>query len=91
MRRAARTDNNATDIVKALRAIGIHVEHLRKPVDILCSHRNVWHVIEIKNTEGKNTLTADQVKFIAESQGPVHVVRTPDEAIRAVLGDELLK
>ena len=87
MRRAAKVDANQQAIVDALRACAIHVEVLGKPVDLLASHRGIWHVLECKNEEGKNMLTADQVKFIARSQGPVHIVRTPDEAVRAVLGD----
>ena len=91
MRRAAKVDATQDAIVEALRRIGVHVEIIGKPVDLLASHRNVWHVIEVKNKDGKNTLTTDQVKFIGRSQGPVHIVRTPEEAIAAVLGREVMR
>lgn len=91
MRRAARTDHTQDAIVEALRRCGVHVECIGKPVDLLCSHRGAWSVLEVKNAEGKNLLTKDQVEFIARSQGPVHVVRTPEEALRAVLGEEVMR
>lgn len=91
MRRAAKIDATQTAIVEALRGCGVHVECIGKPVDLLVSWRNVWSVIEVKNAEGKNQLTADQVRFIERSQGPVHIVRTPDEALRAVLGEEVMR
>jgi hypothetical protein len=90
VRRAARTDSNHQAIVDALRGVGVHVESIGKPVDLLCSYRDSWFVVEIKNAEGKNQLTKEQVEFIGRSQGPVHIVRTPDEAIAAVLGKEVM-
>jgi hypothetical protein len=91
LRRAAKIDATQTAIVERLRACGVHVECIGKPVDLLCSHKRVWFVLEVKNEDGKNQLTADQVRFIARSQGDVHIVRTPEEALRAVLGEDLLK
>jgi hypothetical protein len=91
MRRAAKVDSTQQGIVEALRRVGVHVEVIGKPVDLLASHRGTWHVLEVKNEEGKNRLTADQVRFIERSQGPIHVVRTPEEAIRAVLGAEVMR
>lgn len=90
MRRAAKVDGTQGAIVEALRRIGVHVEIVGKPVDLLCSHKGLWFVVEVKNAQGKNQLTKDQVEFIARSQGPVHIVRTPDEAVRAVLGEEVM-
>ncbi len=90
MRRAAKVDANQQAIVDRLRACGVHVEIVGKPVDLLCSHRNIWHIVEVKNEEGKNQLTADQVKFIARSQAPIHIVRSPEEAVRAILGAEVM-
>jgi hypothetical protein len=90
VRRAAKVDANQQAVVDRLRAIGVHVESVGKPVDLLCSHRGVWFVVEVKNAEGKNALTKDQVEFIGRSQGPVHIVRTPDEAVAAVLGKAVM-
>ena len=64
------------------------MECIGKPVDLLCSHKGVWHVVEVKNEAGKNRLTADQVRFIERSQAEIHIVRTPDDALRAILGPE---
>jgi hypothetical protein len=93
MRRAAKIDATQTAIVEALRRCGVHVECIGKPVDLLASHRGVWHVLEVKSAKNVHNhagegLTADQVKFIERSQAEVHIVRTPMEALRAVLGPE---
>jgi hypothetical protein len=85
---AAKVDANKPDIVKALERCGVRVYDLKKPVDLLCSHRGVWFVIEVKNPDGRDRMTQEQAKFIAESQAEVHIVRTPMEALRAVLGPE---
>jgi len=96
VRRAAKIDGTQTAIVDALRRCGVHVECIGKPVDLLCSWRGSWFVVEVKSPRptsegGAHGLTKDQVEFIGRSNGPVHIVRTPDEAIRAVLGAEVMK
>lgn len=90
-RHAARIDGNKRAIVQALERCGVRVYDLKDPVDLLCSHRNVWFVLEVKNPDGKDRITTAQAKFIAESQAEVHIVRTPDEAVRAVLGEDVMK
>lgn len=89
MRRAAKTDHTQAAIVDALRKIGVSVEYIKKPVDLLVCHWGVTSLMEIKNRDGKDRLTKDQVEFIARWPGVVHVVYTPEEAIRALLGDVL--
>jgi hypothetical protein len=88
MRRAAKIDSNHTEIVRALRKLGIAVYNIKKPVDLLVCYQGVTSVMEIKGTDGR--LTKDQVEFIAEWPGVIHVVRNVDEAIRALLGDKVL-
>lgn len=93
MRRAARVDANQQAIVDRLRSIGVHVEPIGKPVDLLCSWRNQWFIVEVKSKRptsegGSHGLTKDQVEFIARSQGPIHVVQSPDEAVHAILGKQ---
>lgn len=91
MRRAAKVDANQVAIVKALRLCGISVEVIGKPVDLLVCHRKVTSLMEIKNIDGGNRLTKDQVEFIARWPGTIHVVRTEQEAVAAVLGVEVMK
>lgn len=90
MRRAARIDDNQSAIVKALRSAGVTVEVIKKPVDLLIHYRGATAVMEVKNPDGRDQLTADQVQFIARWPGPVHVVRSVREALEAVLGKEVL-
>lgn len=89
MRRLHRSDHTQEAIVDALRRLGVEVECIGRPVDLLCGHKGVWFVLECKSDGGR--FTKDQAEFLARAQGPVHVVKTPDEAIRAVLGEEVLR
>ena len=84
MRNAARTDANHDLICQALRSIGVTVEYLKLPLDLLICHRGETMLMEIKTETGR--LTKDQVAFIARWPGKVHVVRNEREAIEAVLG-----
>lgn len=83
-------DANQQAIVDALRACSVKVYVLGKPLDLLVCCRGVTSLVEIKNPDGKDEFTADQVKFIEEWPGTIHVVRTPEEAVRAVLGEEVM-
>lgn len=89
MRNAAKTDSNQADIVKALRDIGVSVEYIKKPVDLLVCHKGETALMEVKNPDGADRLTKDQVEFIARWPGKLHVVRSPEEAVKAVLGDSV--
>lgn len=91
MRRAAKVDDNQEEIVKALRKIGVSVEIIGKPVDLLLWHRGHYSLMEIKNLEGRDRLTEDQLKFIARWPGKIHIVHTPEQAIAEVLGKELMR
>jgi len=89
MRHAARTDANHEAVCKALRAIGVSVEYLKLPLDLLICHRGQTALMEIKTEGGR--LTKDQVAFIARWPGTIHIVRNEREAIEAVLGPEAFK
>ena len=91
MRRAARKDDNQGAVVEALKRVGVSVEVIGRPVDLLICCRGVTSVMEVKNEEGRDRLTADQVRFIERWPGKVHVVRTPEEAVRAAIGEEAMK
>lgn len=90
MRRAANIDKNQPSIVDGLRKLGIAVEIIGKPVDLLVYHRGVTSLVEVKNPDGFDRLTKDQVEFIARWPGKVHIVRSLEEAVRAIIGNEVL-
>jgi hypothetical protein len=84
--RAAKVDANQALIVKALRAIGAAVFPLHRVgqgcPDLLVCGRNRTLLIECKVRGEKINKT--QAEFIAKWPGEVHIVYTPEEAIKAV-------
>lgn len=90
MRRAAKVDANQQAIVERLRECSVKVWILGRPLDLLVCCRGITSLVEIKNPDGKDEFTKEQVEFIAEWPGTIHVVRSPDEAVRAVLGEEVM-
>lgn len=95
MRRAAKVDTTQAAIVDGLRAGGVRVEIIGKPVDLLCRywsnrHRDfIWMPIEVKTPYGKRKPKARvdarqeaQRRFLAETGVPV--VTSLDEALRAL-------
>ena len=89
-RRAAKIDDNQPDIIRALKACGIQVEIIGKPVDLLVynPHSKETSLVECKATDGR--FTEDQVRFLERWSGPVHIVRSPEEAVAAVLGEKVM-
>lgn len=102
MRRAAKVDDNQPGIIKALNRVGVSTEILGKPLDLIvnarfcCPHCSKeieggrTALMEVKNPDGKNEYTKAQVEFIARWPGKIHIARSVDEAIAAVLGKEVL-
>ena len=89
MRRAAKVDGNQPEIVEALRRVGAKVLHLHQ-VGGGCPDLLVWgkgrsFLMEVKQP-GEN-INKLQAEFIATWPGEIHVVRTTEEAIKAVTGD----
>ncbi|MFH0899569.1 MAG: hypothetical protein V2A73_02945 [Pseudomonadota bacterium] len=87
MRRVARVDTNQAVIVKALRDAGclvLDIHAVCQGVPDLLVFRYGWgerlHLLECKSANG--TLTDEQREF--GLLWPVHVVRTPREALQAV-------
>lgn len=84
MRRAAKIDLTQSSIVKALRQSGCQVQTLaaigRGVPDLLVGRASRLWLLECKT--GKGDLTPAQRAWHA--LWPVHVVRTPEEALRAV-------
>jgi hypothetical protein len=88
MRHAARSDSTQSIIIAALKAIGASVKRITSPDesgcwDLLVGFRRRDFKLEVK---GPNTpLSPAQVELHATWRGaPTYVVRTPDEALRAI-------
>jgi hypothetical protein len=90
MRRAAKVDDNQGAVVDALRRCSVSVEVIGKPVDLLLCCRGETSLMEVKNPAGKDELTKDQVEFIARWPGKIHIARSPEEAVRLVLGEKAM-
>jgi hypothetical protein len=91
VRRAAKTDGNQQAIVDALRSVAVQVEVIGKPLDLLCCVRGETLLVEVKNPDGSDSFTKAQVEFISRWPGRIETVRSPDEAIRLVLGEAVLR
>ena len=86
MRHHGKVDLNQAEIVKALRQVGMSVLSLapmgKGCPDLLVADDDSYFLIEVKGPKGK--LTDDQVAFIADWRGVVHIARTVDEALTIV-------
>jgi hypothetical protein len=86
MRRRGRTDTNQTEIVTALRGVGVHVQSLADIgdgcPDLLVSFRGKWFVFEVKSPRGK--LTPDETKWHNAARASVFLAYSADEAIRVL-------
>ena len=88
MRRAARTDKNQRAIVAALRNAGCSVLSLaaigQGCPDLLVGHRRTNTLLEIKTAKG--AANEKQRAWAQAWDGQCSIVRTPEEAILAVMG-----
>ncbi len=75
--------------MRALRQLGISVEIIKQPVDLLVCHRGITALMEVKGSHKE--FTKSQVEFIARWPGVIHVVRNADDAVRAVIGEEVMR
>ena len=86
MRRAAKVDANHGQIVRTLEACGCTVVSLAAVgngcPDVLAGRGGANYLLEIKS--GKGQARASQIEFLARWRGAVVLVRTPEEALRAV-------
>lgn len=84
MRQAAKRDANEPEIVNALRECGCSVTRLsQKGVpDLLVGRHGVNYLFEVKEAKGKPT--DDQIEFFETWEGDVCIVRTVEEALKAV-------
>lgn len=90
MRRAAHTDANQVEIVKALRAMGAKAVYIKEPCDLLVGFRGTNVLLEIKNGTALRgdakalKLTVTEQVFHETWPGQITVVSTPAEAMRVV-------
>ena len=92
MRRAAKVDSNHREIVQALRRAGVAVQDLsavgRGVPDLLCARAGLNVLLEVKRPKAKGqsagTLTDEQIAWIDRWPTDVHVVTSPEEALRAM-------
>lgn len=86
-------DKNQPEIVKALRDVGAKVQHLHGIgggcPDLLVATKYKTCLLEIK-VPGEN-INALQAEFISVWPGEIHIVRTIEEAVAAVVGPEAMK
>jgi hypothetical protein len=73
-----RRDSTEAEIVAALRQVGATVFQLSGAgvPDLLVGFRHRWYPLEVKGKRGKPT--------VLQSQHPVPIVRTPEQALHAV-------
>lgn len=85
---AHRVDENQKDIVAALRRFGASVSLLHKVgggiPDLLVGYHGVNFLLECKLPLKSSKLNDKQVKWHSEWKGQAQVVRSPQEALRAL-------
>ena len=86
MRWAAKVDLNQAEIVSALRQVGASVLVLSRVgqgcADLAAGIRGETFFLEVKTDKGK--LTPREKEFMDEWRGHYAIVRTPEEALRAI-------
>ena len=89
---AKRVDNNQTEIVRTLRAVGAFVQSLatvgKGVADLLVAFRGSWYVIEVKNPQARGKLRPGQVEWWEEAErvGQVSriVVESSEDALKVI-------
>lgn len=87
-RRAAKRDANEPEIIQALQAAGAKVWPVSGEgiPDLLVAYQGRFLLMEVKTKTGK--LTRAQIAFCGQVENyPVHVVRTPEQAVAALCGE----
>jgi Holliday junction resolvase len=92
-RRAARRDGNEAEIIKALESVGATVVKMSAEgvPDLLVGWRGITHLIEVKQAQDakaktqKGKATQAQKEFAMRwTGGPIHIVTTKADALRAI-------
>lgn len=91
MRRAAKRDENESEVVAALRAVGASVQSLaavgKGTPDLLVGFRGENYLLEVKwplGTPSRRKLTPDQVTWHAGWKGAAYIVESSAAALRAI-------
>jgi Holliday junction resolvase len=91
MRRAAKIDDNQTEIVNALRKVGACVFSTAGQAkgfpDLVVGFKGVNYLLEVKDSNKPSSaqaLTPDQVKFHAMWVGQIAVVNSVEQALKAI-------
>lgn len=79
---ASRRDENESEIVDALRAVGCQVERLDRPCDLLVRFRGRPYLLEVDGITRNRKRAQKQLDFIRDWEVPL--VKTIDQALRAV-------
>ncbi len=82
-------DTNESEIVEALEKVGISVERITVPCDLICGWHGETTLIEVKK-DAKAPLTRDERKFHAGFRGKIRIVWTGPMAIEAVTGQRIV-
>jgi ATP-dependent exoDNAse (exonuclease V) beta subunit len=85
MRRAARIDNTAKDLVKAAKQLGADYLPLNAVIDGILYHRGAVYLVDWKSPKG--TLTDDQARLTARGW-PVRYISTIDQLQQLLGGTE---
>ena len=80
-------DSIEPEIVAALREVGASVVHLWQASkagapDLIVAWSGQVHLLEVKSPTGR--LSKEQREFHAMWKAPIHIVRSVDEALRAI-------
>ena len=86
-RHDAKNDGNETEIVRLFEFMGISVERIRKPLDLLLGYNNRNYLVEVK-MPGKH-LNDNQVKFTKEWRGQWIMINSVEQAAR--FASEIIK
>lgn len=84
MRTAAKRDANEREIIEALLLAGATVRQLNEHAvpDLIVGYQGRNFLLEVKTPAGK--LNDDQFAFFEDWNGQVEMVRTPEEALKAI-------
>lgn len=97
VRHAARADANQPEIIRALKSVGISVEYIKKPFDLVIYNPRTREtafgeckVVRPTNEGGSHGFTKAQAEFISRWPGKIYTFRSPEDAVRQVLGEEVM-
>lgn len=82
MHRRHRKDENQDEILRALRAAGVHCWVISRPCDLLCLYANRYHLLDVDGITKNRKRDPKQLEAFAQFR--VRLVKTPEDALAAV-------